>query len=241
MPVTIARSELQRVVVAVDPAVTSGEDADDSGIIVVGRGPHQPETCSLDRCPGHGYVLRDATCHLGPAQMSRHVIAVYHEEKADRVAAETNNGGDYIGDMIHAIDAGVAYEKVTASRGKRPRMEPAAALYEQGRVHHVGAFPELEQEMETWTVDASWSPNRADALTWGLTALRLIGGQGAAFMVAWANEREQQASTPRASARMDHEEPEGLVPPKPGCQHRWKAASGGIVRCVMCQGEKAAA
>lgn len=237
--VTISRAQLGRTVVAVDPAVTSGEDSNDSGIIAVARGPHQPETCSLDKCPGHGYVLKDATCHLSPPQLSRRIISVYDELQADRVVAEVNNGGDYIGAMIHAIRADVAYRTVTASRGKHTRAEPASALYEQGRVHHCDSFPELAQEQETWTPDASWSPNRLDALVWALTELRLIGGQGAAFMVAWANEREQQASSaPRASG-LDHEEPVGLVSPKPGCQHRWKAADGGIMRCMLCQGEKA--
>lgn len=232
----ISRQQLGRIVVAVDPAVTSGEEADDSGIIAVARGPHQPETCSLETCPGHGYVLRDATCHLPPPQLSRKIIAVFDEQQADRVVAETNNGGDYIGAMIHAIRADIPYSSVTASRGKQTRAEPASALYEQGRVHHCGVFPELEQEQETWTPDATWSPNRLDALVWGLTALGLIGAQGQAFLAAWQKEREVR--TLRQPFAMFGDSEDG-APLKPGCQHRFMRADGGILRCVHCGGEKA--
>lgn len=235
----VSRTQLGRRVVAVDPAVTANEESDDSGIIAVARGPHQPETCSLDHCPGHGYVLKDATCHLPPAQLSRAIIEVYDELEADRVVAETNNGGDYIGAMIHAIRADVAYSTVTASRGKHTRAEPASALYEQGRVHHCGAFPELEQEMETWTQDASSSPNRLDALVWGLTELGLIGAQGYAFMAAWGKELERKPTGP-APLAIPTLNPQD--DPQPVCkcpQPRWRDWGGGKITCVFCGGEKA--
>jgi len=239
----ITREQLGRTVVACDPAVTSGEEADDSGIIVVARGPHQPETCDLDSCPGHGYVLADKTCHLPPAQLSRTIIATYDEAQADRVVAEANNGGDYIGAMIHAIRADIPYSKVTATRGKQTRAEPASALYEQGRVHHVGGadpgepFPELAAEMETWTPDASWSPNRLDALVWGLTALGLIGAQGAAFMAAWSKEIEKHPSGPRPLPIPElHPADEQTVCKCKAPRYRETADS---IRCVFCGGEKA--
>lgn len=174
----VDRGDLTRIVVAVDPAVTANEDSDDSGVIVVARGPHQPDTCEIDRCPGHGYVLDDRTCHLIPAELSKLVVATYDYWQADRIVAEVNNGADYIGALIHAVRVGVPYSDVRATRGKQTRAEPVSALYEQGRVHHLGVFVELEQELETWTPDSKWSPNRLDALVWGLTFLGLIAGPG---------------------------------------------------------------
>ena len=233
----ITREQLGRTVEAVDPAVTSGEEADDSGIIVVARGPHQPETCDLDSCPGHGYVLADKTCHLPPAQLSRHIIGVYDEWGVDRVVAEANNGGDYIGAMIHAIRADIPYSKVTATRGKQTRAEPASALYEQGRVHHCGVFPELEQEQETWTPDASWSPNRLDALVWGLTALGLIGAQGAAFMAAWSKEIDTHPTGPRPLPIPRLHDPDEQTVCK--CREPRYREANGRLRCMRCGGEKA--
>jgi phage terminase large subunit-like protein len=171
----VSREDLRRIVVAVDPAVTANEDSDDSGVIVVARGPHQSETCSITGCSAHGYVLDDRTCHLIPAELSRLVVDTFDDWQADRVVAEVNNGADYIGALIHAVRVGVPYSDVRATRGKQTRAEPVSALYEQGRVHHLGVFPELELELETWTPDAKWSPNRLDALVWGLTSLGLIG------------------------------------------------------------------
>ena len=175
----IRRSDLTRIVVSIDPAATSGEGADDTGIIIVGRGPHQPDTCEIPQCPGHGYVLDDRTCHLPPHGWAETAISAYDQWQADRVIAEVNNGGDMVGATLHAVRVGIPYAKVTATRGKQVRAEPVSALYEQGRVHHLGVFTELEQELETWTPDAKWSPNRLDALVWGLTYLGLIGAQGA--------------------------------------------------------------
>ncbi|MFH1567738.1 MAG: hypothetical protein ABIL09_07030, partial [Gemmatimonadota bacterium] len=96
----------------------------------------------------------------------------YHTWRADRIIAETNNGGDMVELTIRTVDAGVAYKGIHASRGKRTRAEPVAALYEQGKVHHVGAFPELEDECCQWEPGDA-SPNRMDALVWALTELML--------------------------------------------------------------------
>lgn len=188
MTITVTKTDLKRVVVAIDPAVTNNEDSDKTGIIVVARGPHQPDTCHLTSCPGHGYVLADLTCKAAPSGWARRAVAAFDDWDADRVVAEVNNGGDMVGETIRAIRSGIPYEAVRATRGKLTRAEPASALYEQGRVHHLGDFPELVDEMTTWTPDAGWSPDRLDALVWGLTALKLIGAQGAAFLAVWKHE-----------------------------------------------------
>lgn len=153
-----------RVVVAVDPAVTSGEGADATGIVVVARG-----------VDGHGYVLRDWTQPgLSPDGWARRVIDAFDTHQADRVVAETNNGGDLVETVLRTVRRGVPFRKVHASRGKRVRAEPVAALYEQGRVHHVGVHRELEDEMTTWTPEDPASPDRMDALVWGVTDLGLV-------------------------------------------------------------------
>lgn len=175
MALKLRRKDLHRPVVAIDPAVTVSEDSDATGIIVVARGPHQPTTCSLEECPGHGYVLEDLTCKALPADVAKIAIDALDRWNATRIVAEVNNGGEWIGAVVKARRATVGYEVVRATKGKDTRAQPASALYEQGRVHHLGEFPELEEELTTWTPDSGESPDRLDALVWGLTALKLIG------------------------------------------------------------------
>jgi phage terminase large subunit-like protein len=159
---------LVRVVVAIDPAATSGEDADDTGIVIAGLG-----------ADGHGYVLADRTCHLPPDQWARRVHAAYEEFSADRVVAEVNNGGEMVGVVLKTTETGMAYKSIHASRGKAIRAEPVAALYEQGKVHHVGAFPHLEDQCCQWVPgEGEDSPDRLDALVWAITDLMLAGGPG---------------------------------------------------------------
>lgn len=159
--------DLVRVVVAVDPAVTSGEDSDDTGIIVAGLGSD-----------GDGYVLADRTCHLSPDEWAKRVVDAYGAFDADRVVAEVNNGGDMVGVVLKTQNDRLPYKKLHASRGKRTRAEPVAALYEQGRVHHVGGFADLEDECCSWVPGDSDSPDRLDALVWAITDLMLAGGPG---------------------------------------------------------------
>jgi phage terminase large subunit-like protein len=154
---------LGRIVLAIDPAVTSGENSDSTGIVVAGRSDS-----------GHYYVLADRTCRLTPDGWARRAVAAYNEFKADRIIAETNNGGDLVEQVLRTVDPGVAFSKVTATRGKRVRAEPIAALYEQNKVHHVGigGLPDLEDQMCTFAPDAViGSPDRVDALCWALTEL----------------------------------------------------------------------
>jgi phage terminase large subunit-like protein len=158
-----AAPDLVRVVVAIDPAVTSGDDADETGIVVAGAA-----------ADGHVYVLADRSTRDTPQAWMLRALAAYDEHHADRLVAEVNNGGDLIEAMVRS-QAGtrVAYRKVTASRGKRTRAEPVAALYEQGRVHHVGGLAQLEDQMCSWTPESGTSPDRLDALVWAITDLAL--------------------------------------------------------------------
>jgi phage terminase large subunit-like protein len=155
--------ELVRVVVAIDPAVTSGEDADETGIVVAGEGSD-----------GEGYVLADLTFRGTPDACMRRAVNAYRQWEADCIVAEVNNGGDYVRDLLRTVDPQVPYRAVRASRGKRVRAEPVSALYEQHRVHHAGIFADLEDQMITWVPDLLESPDRVDALVWAMSELRGI-------------------------------------------------------------------
>lgn len=162
--------DLTRVVVAIDPAVTSSEESDESGIVVCGLG-----------VDGRGYVLADRSCRLSPDGWARRAVAAFDEFAADHVIAETNNGGDLVEQTIRTVRRTIPYRKVTASRGKQTRAQPVAALYEQGRVSHVDVFPELEEQLTTWTPESGKSPDRLDALVWGLTDV-MLGHQRTAYV-----------------------------------------------------------
>jgi predicted phage terminase large subunit-like protein len=159
--------ELRRIVVAIDPAATSGADADETGIVVAGR----------DKA-GIGYVLDDLSGRYAPAEWARTAIAAWRRHRADRIVAEINNGGEMVEATLRAVEPDVPFAAVRAARGKVARAEPVAALYEQGRVRHLGAFPHLEDQMCGFTADfdraaAGYSPDRVDALVWALSALLL--------------------------------------------------------------------
>jgi phage terminase large subunit-like protein len=158
---------LQRIVIAIDPAGSSGEDADETGIVAAG----------IDEA-GCGWVLADHSGRYPPTEWAKRAVALYHELKADRIVAEVNYGGQMVEATIRAIDANCAFRAVTASRGKLVRAEPVAALYEQGRVFHRGPFDALEDEMCSFTSNfdrktAGFSPGRVDALVWAVTDLIL--------------------------------------------------------------------
>lgn len=162
--------DLARCVVAIDPATTSGEHADETGIVVAAKG-----------VDGHAYILADLTCRLSPDGWARRAVNAYNELAADRIVAEVNNGGDMVRQTIHTVDRRVAYRAVTATRGKRIRAEPIAALYEQGQVHHVGTLPDLEDQMTAFVAGTyDGRDDRVDALVWALTDLMLGGPRGAA-------------------------------------------------------------
>jgi predicted phage terminase large subunit-like protein len=155
--------DLVKIVVAIDPAVTSGEDADETGIIVAGRGENT-----------HAYVIDDLTCRLSPDGWAKRAIAAYEKYDADLILAEVNNGGDLVEKVLRTINPHIRYKAVHASRGKRVRAEPIAALYEQGRAHHLHSLPALEDQMCVFVPDLyDGSPDRVDALVWALTELML--------------------------------------------------------------------
>lgn len=155
--------DLVRIVVAVDPAVSVTEGSAETGIIVVGLG-----------ADGHIYVLADLSGRYTPQAWAAQAITAYHAYNADRIVGEVNNGGDLVERNIQAeANEPVPYQAVRASRGKRIRAEPVAAIYERGKAHHVGAFPVLEDQLCDWTPDDDVSPDRLDALVWGATALVL--------------------------------------------------------------------
>lgn len=173
---------LKRIVIGVDPSVTSNEDSDLAGIVAAGIGSDD-----------HGYVLEDASLMASPDGWARRAVKAYHDHKADRLIAETNNGGDLVELVVRTVDRNVSYRKVTASRGKMIRAEPIAALYEQGRVHHVGSFPELEDEMCGFDpITSSKSPDRMDALVWAFTDLFDNSSTGMLDFMRQAAHREKQ-------------------------------------------------
>jgi len=162
---------LVRVVVAIDPAVTSAATSDETGIVAAGIGNN-----------GDYYILDDKSLRASPDAWARQAVMLYHEYKADKIIAETNNGGDMVIMLLKQVDASVPTKKVTATRGKQLRAEPISSLYEQGRVHHVGYFAELEVQMCEWTPLSNESPDRLDALVWALTELN----SGGSSMIALA-------------------------------------------------------
>lgn len=154
---------LIRIVVAIDPAITSGDSSNETGIVVAGMDEQQ-----------RGYVLEDATLRGSPDQWARRAVAMYRKYEADLIVGETNQGGDMVGNTLKTVDPTVPFQKVTASRGKYVRAEEPSALYEQGRVSHVGTFPDLEDQMIAFTPESAAvrlpgeSPDRVDALVWAL-------------------------------------------------------------------------
>lgn len=150
---------LIRIVTGVDPAVTSGESSADTGIVTAG----------VDAA-GHYYILADNSIHGSPNTWGLEVIKAYRHNQGDRVIGEVNNGGDLVEANLRSIDRNIPYSAVRATRGKALRAEPIAGLYEQGKVHHIGVFPELEDQMCSWQPGEK-SPDRMDALVWALWEL----------------------------------------------------------------------
>ncbi len=169
--------QLRRIVVAIDPSATSGEESDETGIIVCGLG--------ID---GIGYVLDDGSLRDKPIEWAKKAVSLYRERKADRIVAEVNNGGEMVEAVIRQVDANCSYRAVRASRGKQTRAEPISALYEQGRVKHVGEFAQLEEQMCEWDpINSNKSPDRMDALVWALTDL-MVENNGDGVLDYYANK-----------------------------------------------------
>lgn len=161
-----ATPEFSRVVIGLDPAATSHEGSDETGIVVAGLTEE-----------GKAYILDDLSGRYSPADWSKRAIEAYYHYNADRIVAETNKGGDMIEDLLRAHDKNVSFKAVRATRGKVIRAEPVAALYEKGRVYHrERGLDRLEQQMMDYIPGkTSKSPDRIDALVWALTELMLRG------------------------------------------------------------------
>ena len=156
--------QIVRVVVAIDPAITAKAGSDETGIIVVGVG-----------VDNKGYVLEDGSGTYSPNEWAAKVSQLYHKWQANEVVAEVNQGGDMVESTIKTVDASIYVHKVHATKGKFVRAEPIYALYQQGKVHHVGYHSKLESQLVTWNPsDEHTSPDRMDALVWGLTRLMLV-------------------------------------------------------------------
>ena len=163
--------EPDRIVVAVDPPVTSGTSSDECGIIVAGaarQGPPQDWSA---------LVIEDASVQgASPQVWAERAVAAFHRHKADRLVAEVNQGGEMVATIVKSIDPMIPFRAVRATRSKVVRAEPVAALYEQGRVSHGGSFPELEAQMAAMTgrgYAGKGSPDRVDALVWAITDLMI--------------------------------------------------------------------
>ena len=147
--------------------MTSSAASDETGIVVVGKDSDNEY-----------YVLDDKSGKYKPDQWGQKAIDLFYQWDADRIVAEVNNGGDLVERLLRTIDTGVRYKSVHATRGKMVRAEPIAALYEQGKVHHCGVFSELETQMCTYTGERPRpSPDRLDALVWGLSELSKSRGE----------------------------------------------------------------
>lgn len=155
-----AAPDLVRVVVAVDPATTSGETSNETGIVVAGLG--------ID---GRGYVLGDRSGRFSPDAWAKRAWAAFDDTRADRVVYESNQGGDMVLSVLRTVRRDGPVSGVHASRGKRTRAEPVAALYEQGKVTHCVPLDDLEDQLVSWTPEDGDSPDRLDALVWALTEL----------------------------------------------------------------------
>ena len=158
-----APEDLERIVVAIDPAVTSKKTSDETGIIVAGKDSE-----------GKFYVLNDSSARYTPSAWSEKAIMLYNQYECDKIIAEVNNGGQLVEHTLRtqSQSENVPYKSVHASRGKRTRAEPIASLYEQGKVHHVGNFERLENQLCNWEANSGDpSPDRLDALVWALSEL----------------------------------------------------------------------
>jgi phage terminase large subunit-like protein len=188
--------DLNRIVVAIDPAMSTNEGSDETGIIVAG----------VDR-NRHGYVLDDISGRYQPNDWAVRAVHAYRRYKANRILAEINAGGQMVQATLRTVDQRVPFKEVHASRGKVIRAEPIAALYEQKKIHHVGSFPALEDQLCEFTTDfdrgrAGYSPDRLDALVWALT--EIMGGWGPLHIpqaaLAWAS-RPGPATRPWTKSR----------------------------------------
>jgi len=155
---------MKRIIVSVDPAISKNINSDETGIIVCGQGRD-----------GRGYVFSDKSGIYSPKEWADIAVREYRRWNADAIVAEKNQGGDMVKFTLQSIEANIPVKLVHASRGKMVRAEPVSSLYEEGKISHVGYFPECEDELITYTGQpGEKSPNRLDALVHGFTELMLV-------------------------------------------------------------------
>ncbi len=155
--------EMQRIVVAIDPAITANAESDETGIVAAGLG-----------VDNQGYVLEDVSGRYSPGKWAKKAIQLFNDVGADRIVAEANQGGEMVRHTLNTEWPSCPVTMVWASRGKRARAEPVAALYEQGRIKHVGGLAELEDQLVNWEpLGGMESPDRLDALVWAMTSLMI--------------------------------------------------------------------
>ncbi len=205
--------QLVQIVVAVDPSGGDKATSDEVGIIVVGKDSD-----------GHGYVLEDLSGRYSPSKWAQVAMQAYETWQANKIVAEVNYGGDMVENTLRSQHYYGMFEKVRASRGKQQRAEPVAALYgdpsnpdtwlTKGKVHHVGSFPKLEDEMTAWTPESNTSPNRLDAMVWGFTALNLKANSSTGYLQYLANNTKKEI---------------GSTKNQPTCKHFWR-----LERCLYC-------
>jgi phage terminase large subunit-like protein len=185
---------LTRIVVAIDPAVSVGEDADETGIIVAGID---------DR--GEVWIIADASGKYSPTEWARIAIGLYKHHRADRIVAEANQGGQMVENTLRMIDRNVPFKAVHASRGKLVRAEPVSAIWEQGRGHLVGAFPELEDQLCSYAPGQSTgnSPDRLDAMVWAVTELAVAAPRVGQFVFG-ALDKPDDLEIARRHLSTDH-------------------------------------
>jgi phage terminase large subunit-like protein len=167
--------DMRRVLVAIDPAVSANKQSDETGIVTVGKDDDQ------------FYTLSDVSGIYTPLEWAKKAIHQYDVLSADAIVAEVNQGGDLVEANLRSAGYKGRLIRVHASKGKTTRAEPIVGLYEQGRVHHVGMLAALETQMTTWDPKEGDSPDRVDALVWGITAL-MTGGSAEVIdnpLAAW--------------------------------------------------------
>jgi len=159
-----APEDIGRIVVGVDPAITNTEESDYHGIVVAG----------LSKDNKTGYVLADGSRTGTPMDWARRAVALFDQYQADAIVVEVNQGGDMVANTLRSVRSTLPIIEVRATKGKHVRAEPVSSLYEQKRIHHVGAFADLENQMTQMTsagYEGDGSPDRVDALVWAFTSL----------------------------------------------------------------------
>jgi predicted phage terminase large subunit-like protein len=192
---------MRRIVVAIDPAVSVSETSDETGIIVAGLGVDD-----------HGYLLHDESGKYAPIEWARRAVALYRKYGADRIVAEANQGGAMVETTVRTVDPNCSFKAVHASRGKITRAEPIAALAEQHRIHLVGGFPELEDQLCSFAAGAAGSPDRLDAMVWAFTEL-MVGARDDGIIEFYRQEVERMMSgrdAAVAASRVRIEAPPGV-------------------------------